>query len=533
MMKRFRLPQHSLGMIAIILFLAIAVLPAAIVLAKSCFVDGTLSLKHYLSTFSDSRLLGILLRSVCLAINATILSFCFGLPFALFLARCHFWGRKVCAVTFLIPLFIPSHIHALAWIYLTGEQGVFNKILTQFFHLDSAIFHLYSFYGTVFVLFLSYFPLMVLPILAGLSTVDQRCEEVAWFVHTPMYSLFRITLPLVTPHIISGCVFVFLFSFFNYGVPSMLRVPSYPVEIFTRFSAFYDEGGAAALAAPAIIFALLLLMVQNRVLKNKRYTTINTGQISGRSSLSPLITGCISVFMFTLLFVSVFLPVSALCFQAKTFDSFRLAIQGAHGDIVTTLALGAATATLATIFSIILNRFKEQLPLNKRSVFQALIMIPFAIPATFIGIGMIYLWNNNLTDFIYSSLAIVILACLARFLPFSLRVTEDAMQQIDPGLREAAIMAQPGLLQRWWRIELPLMRKGLTVCWIITFVLTTGELGATLLVIPPGSGTLSLKIYTLMHYGAGPLVAALALILVTINLIIASGLLLPNRMEQV
>jgi iron(III) transport system permease protein len=49
-----------------------------------------------------------------------------------------------------------------------------------------------------------------------------------------------------------------------------------------------------------------------------------------------------------------------------------------------------------------------------------------------------------------------------------------------------------------------------------------GELGATLLVTPPGKSTLSIRIYTLMHYGAGELVACLSLALVALSLLPAT-----------
>jgi iron(III) transport system permease protein len=71
------------------------------------------------------------------------------------------------------------------------------------------------------------------------------------------------------------------------------------------------------------------------------------------------------------------------------------------------------------------------------------------------------------------------------------------------------------------------------ICWIIVFIFSMGELGATLLVIPPGMGTISLKIYTLMHYGAGALVAALAIILVVVNLMISLGMMAVARTAKV
>jgi iron(III) transport system permease protein len=45
----------------------------------------------------------------------------------------------------------------------------------------------------------------------------------------------------------------------------------------------------------------------------------------------------------------------------------------------------------------------------------------------------------------------------------------------------------------------------------LVFVLAMGELGATVVVAPPGSQTLTLRIYNYMHYGASDAVAALCL----------------------
>jgi iron(III) transport system permease protein len=40
-----------------------------------------------------------------------------------------------------------------------------------------------------------------------------------------------------------------------------------------------------------------------------------------------------------------------------------------------------------------------------------------------------------------------------------------------------------------------------------------GELGATLMVIPPGKATLTMRIYNYLHYGASDTVAGLCLVL--------------------
>jgi len=52
------------------------------------------------------------------------------------------------------------------------------------------------------------------------------------------------------------------------------------------------------------------------------------------------------------------------------------------------------------------------------------------------------------------------------------------------------------------------------VGWTLGFVLSLHELTGTLLVTPPGIETLSVRIYSLYHYGAGNMVAALSLFLI-------------------
>jgi iron(III) transport system permease protein len=56
--------------------------------------------------------------------------------------------------------------------------------------------------------------------------------------------------------------------------------------------------------------------------------------------------------------------------------------------------------------------------------------------------------------------------------------------------------------------------------FFIVFILAFGELGTTLLGMPPGRETIPIKIYNLMHYGAEDLVAALCIILIELLLII-------------
>jgi iron(III) transport system permease protein len=63
-----------------------------------------------------------------------------------------------------------------------------------------------------------------------------------------------------------------------------------------------------------------------------------------------------------------------------------------------------------------------------------------------------------------------------------------------------------------WGIVLPQLRLGLAAAWIVVFVLSFGELGASVLIAPPGESTLPIRIYTIIANTPPAQVAALALL---------------------
>jgi iron(III) transport system permease protein len=445
------------------------------------------------------------------------------------LSRYNFFFKKPAGAICLVPLFIPPHIHAIAWTSLLGEKGVLQLLFMDIFDLHAPIINLYSPVGVAVILALSYFPLVVITTRSGLLGISKHLEEAASLSKSSFTVWRTITLPLAGPYIATGCIFTFIFSFFNYGVPSMLRVVSFPVEIFSRFSVFYDLTAAATLSSLPILVALLLLFLLS-AMHNRPYVTVGKGRLTGvtttrKSSGSFFLTTATIL----VLFVTVFFPLGALFIQAGGIESFKVAFRTSRNDIVTTVIIAAIAATLASTLAYFLACFIGRNKTGLEKSLNMLTFLPFAFPATLFGIALISFWNRPMVDFVYTTITILIIAYIGRFIPFAVRIILTGLGQVNPAMYEAGAIFEGSWLKRLFYIDLPLAKRGLLASWILVFVFSMGELGATLLVVPPGTGTVALKIYTLMHYGAGPLVAALALILITINLVVSSGFLLVPK----
>ncbi len=144
-------------------------------------------------------------------------------------------------------------------------------------------------------------------------------------------------------------------------------------------------------------------------------------------------------------------------------------------------------------------------------------LLPLAIPAAAFGLALIGAWNRSwLNNSVYGSSFMVVLAYTGRFLPFAFAAVVSGMHHVGEELEEAARLCTASEIKIIRRIVLPLLVPSISVGFLITFILSLGELRATLLVLPAGRETLLLKMYNLMHYGAHEQVAALSLFLMAV-----------------
>jgi iron(III) transport system permease protein len=140
-------------------------------------------------------------------------------------------------------------------------------------------------------------------------------------------------------------------------------------------------------------------------------------------------------------------------------------------------------------------------------------VLPFLLSGPVIGIGLILLWNHHgMRALVYDSLIVMVFGCTARFLFFAHQGTGAAMRDLHASLEEAASVAGVP----WWRqvmsVLIPILRPSLFGVWALGFLFSLRELDATVLVCPPGSTTLPVRLFTLMHYGPSRIVAALSVI---------------------
>ena len=145
--------------------------------------------------------------------------------------------------------------------------------------------------------------------------------------------------------------------------------------------------------------------------------------------------------------------------------------------IFNSLILSAAAATLAVIIGAVIGWIDLRSTIWGRKTLDYVSLIPLGLPGIVMAVALIQFWLR--TPFpLYGTLAILLLAYTARYIPLGVRAANASLRQVDGSLEESAriLGASWGMTMR--HVTLPLIRPGLMAGWLLVFVPAIQELSA-------------------------------------------------------
>jgi len=118
------------------------------------------------------------------------------------------------------------------------------------------------------------------------------------------------------------------------------------------------------------------------------------------------------------------------------------------------------------------------------------------------------------------------------FLPLGIRTISGVMLQIDKSLEECAQMCGASWPYRIRTVTIPLLRPGLLAAWLLLFVATVRELGASILLMGPHSKVITPAIVESWFASSSELTAAMALMQTLVVALAMAMLLLLTRVAS-
>jgi len=210
-------------------FIVFFLLPLSIIIIYSVTTDYLLAgreldftFRNFIDIFAKRHYLIILLRTLKISLLTTVFSILFSYPVAYYLAKKARHGRFF-IIMIMVPFWINYLIRTFAWKLLLSENGVFNSILLFLRIIDEPLKLLYTQTAVTLGLIYAYTPMMVLPLYAVLTKVDDSLIEASMDLGASRFrAFFDVTFKLSLTGIFAGTLLVFIPVLGSFAIPAIL-----------------------------------------------------------------------------------------------------------------------------------------------------------------------------------------------------------------------------------------------------------------------------------------------------------------------
>ena len=231
--RAVQVPAASKQAVAIVAFLLVfEVFPLFYLLIKSLFSNGSFSWEAYRRVYTYDLNWVALKNTMITSGFTTILGVAIAFPLAFLVGRTDMYGKKFFRTLFIVTYMVPPYVGAMAWLRLLNPNvGVLNKFLMKIFDLGTAPFNIYTTSGIVWVLTCFFYPYAFITISRAMEKMDPSLEEASRISGaSPLKTLLRVTIPMMTPSIIAAGLLVFVASASAYGIPSIIGAPGQTID---------------------------------------------------------------------------------------------------------------------------------------------------------------------------------------------------------------------------------------------------------------------------------------------------------------
>lgn len=474
----------------------------------------------------------IMLNTLGVSFAAAVMALVFGFVIAWILTRTNVPMRAGLEQLMAVPYYVTPLLGALAWSLLGAPESGFINQAWRALGAKDALFDITGPLGIAWVMALFEGSVAFVMISAVMKSMDPSLEEASQVIGAGrLRTMMRVTLPLVAPGVLGAAIYVFAEMLGSFSAALVLGSPNRFYVITTaiyQLVSQYPPRLPLAAAMGVSLFAVMFMMIflYRWVTRGRSYVTVSGKAFRPRvmdvGSFRWVLFAACAVY----LIMSVFLPLATLIFASLqrlatafphpsdfTFEHYRTAfsLNAVRSAMGNSLLLGVLTATIGIVLTGLLAWIIQRSRLPGRQVLEYIVMFPQAVPRLVFAFGMMWAWLVFPIP-IYGTLWILLIAYLTVFLPLGVRTISGVLVQLDKSLEECGEVCGASWGYRLRTITMPLLRPGLIAAWLLIFVASVRELGASILLMGPNSKVLTPAIVEAFFSSSSELTAAMALI---------------------
>lgn len=478
----------------------------------------------FTSRMAKTNLWTPLLNTVLLAVGTCLVAILFGGIFAFLVTRTNMAWRKYLSSIFIFPYIMPQWTLAVVWQNLFNSNavtGTSNGLLAATLGVNMPLWWCKGLFPSVVVLGLHYAPFAYILIGGIFRNMDANLEEAATILDTPKWKImFKVTLPMVKPAILSTILLVFGSSMGSYPVPHYLGLTTLATKYVSMNSKYTGE--ASILAIIMMFFGVaIMLMNQISLQSRKSYTTVTgkSGQISkinlGRVGKYVIALALVIITFFTSIFPIVsfafetFLPNPGDYSFLYTGDTSNLTTKwwttdenitengmygqkgilhnetiwhAFRGTILVSVCCALLAGTIGTLIGYAVAKSRRSKWAN---YVNAVAFLPYLMPSIAVGVAFFILFSNEHVN-LFNTYTLLIIVGTIKYIPFASRSSLNSMLQLSGEIEEAAIIQDIPWIKRMTRIIIPIQKSSIISGYLLPFMTCLRELSLFMLLCVQG-----------------------------------------------
>ncbi|WP_447773635.1 putative 2-aminoethylphosphonate ABC transporter permease subunit [Variovorax boronicumulans] len=497
-------------------------------------------LAHFITYFQTPSLLRAAWNSIWVSAAVVMISVPTAFVFAYALTRSRMPAplKAVFRLIALIPLLAPSLLSAISFVQWFGNQGALK------FLLGGA--SIYGAPGIILAEVYNTFPHALMILVTALSLADGRLYEAATALRTrPFRQFMTITLPSCKYGLISAATVVFTYVVSDFGAPKVIggNFNVLSVDVFKQVVGQHNFS-IGAVVGMLLLLPSIISFVIDYVVRRKLKAQLTARSVPYTPKPRKVADAVLTLFCTVvcgLLLATIGMAVYTSAISLWPYDlSFTLKhyhfvlvesdMAAAYGNSLMVAMVTAVAGSLIVFVGAYLIEKTRNLGLMRKGM-HLMAVLSMAVPGLVLGLGYVMFFNHpsNPLNFLYQTMAILIISMVVHYYTSSHLTAVTALKQIDNEFEAVSASLKVPFFKTFLRVTVPVCLPAILDIGRYFFVVSMASLSCAIFLYTPETILASVAIMHLDDAGdIGPAAALASLIVVTSTLVCIAYALLTR-----
>jgi iron(III) transport system permease protein len=491
---------------------------------------------NYVRYFSTPAIAASITNSLLVSVVTMVITVALAFAYAYALTRTRMPWRGFFRVVAMLPIFAPSLVQAIAFVYIFGNNGIFTRATD----LNIGI---YGPKGIILAETYYCFPHAMLILIAAFAATDARLYDAAAALGASRLKTFRtVTLPGIKYGLMSACFVVFTLVITDFGAPKVVggKFSVMATEIYNQVIGQQNFTMGATVSVVLLIPAFLAFVV-DRLVQRRQYSLISSSarplEPAGNRLRDWALFAYCALVAVSIIGVYVVVLVASLVhrwpydfgftWKHYVFDTLGgyatlLGVLAVPRPLLNSLYVATLTAVVGTLIAFLGAYIVEKCRTALSAPLYMLSILPVAIPGMVLGLSYIFAFNapGSVLNALYGTLAILVVSNLVHYFTVPFLTATTSLKQMDAEFENVGASMGVPFYRTFWRVTVPIALPSIVAISMYFFLNAMVTLSAVVFLVAPGTELASVAVVLMDDAGDTAQAAAMSVLIIVVGLLV-------------